>query len=43
MMYQYEQDYMFDSSKFEQRFGITATAPKQGIRTMIESLKSQSL
>ena len=40
MMYQYEQDYIFDSSKFEQRFGIRATAPKQGIRTMIESLKS---
>ena len=42
MMYQYEQDYVFDSTKFEQRFGITATSPKQGIKTLIESLKSQS-
>ncbi len=39
MLYQYEQDYIFDSTKFEKRFGITATAPKAGIRETIESLK----
>ncbi len=35
MMYQYEQDYVFDSSKFEKRFGIFATTPKEGVRKMI--------
>jgi nucleoside-diphosphate-sugar epimerase len=40
MMYQYEQDYIFDSSKFEKQFGWSATPAKEGIRTMIESLKS---
>lgn len=41
MMYQYEQDYIFDSSKFEKRFGITATPPKEGIRIMIERVNSR--
>lgn len=40
MLYQYEQDYIFDSSKFENRFGIKATLPEDGIRTLIKSLKS---
>ncbi|WHF51492.1 NAD-dependent epimerase/dehydratase family protein [Chryseobacterium gotjawalense] len=40
MNYQYEQDYIFDSSKFEKRFGITATAPKDGIRMLVENLKT---
>ena len=39
MLYQYEQDYVFDSSKFENRFGIKATSPAEGIRTLIKSLK----
>ncbi|MFZ1264461.1 MAG: NAD-dependent epimerase/dehydratase family protein [Chitinophagaceae bacterium] len=39
MMYQYEQDYFFDSSKFEKRFGIEATSPKEGIRNLVERLK----
>jgi len=38
MLYQYEQDYFFDSSKFEKQFGIEATSPKQGIRDLINSL-----
>ena len=38
MLYQYEQDYVFDSSKFEKRFGITATPPEEGIRKLIQSL-----
>jgi nucleoside-diphosphate-sugar epimerase len=39
MLYQYEQDYIFDSSKFEKRFGIVATSPKDGVRKMMESLR----
>jgi nucleoside-diphosphate-sugar epimerase len=42
MMYQYEQDYIFDSTKFEQRFGIAATAPIDGIRILIENLKTKN-
>lgn len=42
MNYQYEQDYIFDSTKFEKRFGITATTPKEGIRILIENLKTQN-
>jgi nucleoside-diphosphate-sugar epimerase len=38
MMYQYEQDYIFDSSKFEKRFGIMATDPEAGIKKLITSL-----
>jgi nucleoside-diphosphate-sugar epimerase len=38
MLYQYNQDYIFDSSKFEKRFGITATTPEEGIKKMIRSL-----
>ena len=41
MLYQYEQDYIFDSSKFEKRFGITATPPVTGIKQLIESLKKK--
>jgi nucleoside-diphosphate-sugar epimerase len=40
MLYQYEQDYVFDSSKFEKRFGIEATAPRDGLRILIENLRS---
>ncbi len=35
MMYQYEQDYIFNSSKFEKRFGIQATTPINGIKGML--------
>ncbi len=42
MMYQYEQDYIFDSTKFEKRFGIFATTPKEGIRLLIECVKKQN-
>jgi hypothetical protein len=40
MLYQNEMDYVFDSSKFEQRFGITATPPKEGVKIMVDYLKS---
>jgi nucleoside-diphosphate-sugar epimerase len=42
MLYQYEQDYIFDSGKFEKRFGIEATTPKEGIRILVEDLKASS-
>ena len=35
MMYQYEQDYVFDSSKFEQRFDTKPTPYIQGIREVV--------
>ena len=38
MLYQYEQDYFFDSSKFEKRFGIMATSPKEGVKMLVEFL-----
>lgn len=42
MIYQYEQDYIFDSTKFEKRFGISATTPKDGIKILIENLKTNN-
>ena len=39
MLYQYDQDYIFDSSKFEKRFGAAATEPAEGIKRMLESLQ----
>lgn len=38
MLYQYDQDYIFDSSKFENRFGFEAITPKEGVRILIEYL-----
>lgn len=40
MLYQYEQDYIFDSSKFEKRFGFGATPAETGIRNLIGSLEN---
>jgi len=37
MMYQYDQDYCFDSSKFENRFGIKPTTYEDGIREIVAS------
>ncbi len=39
MLYQYDQDYVFDSSKIEKRFGLRASDPAEGIRRMIEDLR----
>lgn len=41
MHYQLDRDYIFDSSKFENRFGISATAPKEGISILIKDLKQR--
>ncbi len=35
MLYQYNRDYVFDSSKFEKRFDMAATAYEKGIKEMI--------
>jgi nucleoside-diphosphate-sugar epimerase len=42
MMYQYEQDYIFDSSKYEKRFGIFATKPEEGIKAMADDLRKNN-
>ena len=42
MMYQHEMDYFFDSSKFEKRFGLFATEPKDGVKIMMNYLKTLS-
>lgn len=36
MMYQYNQDYFFDSSKFTKRFGIAATPYASGVKTVVQ-------
>ena len=36
MMYQYDRDYYFDSSKFTRRFGVTATPYEVGVRETCE-------
>lgn len=38
MMYQYDRDYFFNSSKFEKAFNYTPVTPQQGIKAMIELL-----
>lgn len=35
MAYQYEKDYVFDSTKFESRFGITPTPYQEGIKQLV--------
>ena len=37
MLYQYKQDYIFDSSKFEKRFDFTTTTYPEGIREIVET------
>ncbi len=37
MLYQYDRDYVFDSSKFEKRFGMAPTPYDEGIKEMIAS------
>jgi len=42
MLYQYEQDYVFDSSKFEKKFGTEVTSPREGSGHVIAEIKSPS-
>jgi len=43
MMYQYDQDYIFDSSKYEKRFDPMVTPPSAGVRAMVENLRQELL
>ncbi len=38
MMYQYDRDYFFDSSKFEKRFNFTPTTYTQGVRAIVRGV-----
>jgi nucleoside-diphosphate-sugar epimerase len=38
MLYQYDRDYFFNSSKFESRFAFTPVAPAEAVSKMIEQL-----
>lgn len=40
MIYQYDRDYFFDSSKFTRRFGITATPYEEGIKATCQAFRS---
>lgn len=42
MIYQNNRDYIFDSSKFEKRFGMKATSPVNGIKALIEDLRKRN-
>lgn len=37
MLYQYDRDYVFDSSKFENRFNLKPTTYQEGIKTIVET------
>ncbi len=37
MLYQFDRDYIFDSSKFEKRFGVKPTPYSEGIKRIVES------
>jgi hypothetical protein len=36
MLYQYDRDYVFDSSKFEERFNFEPTSYTDGISRIVE-------
>jgi nucleoside-diphosphate-sugar epimerase len=42
MLYQYNRDYIFDSTRFEKRFDIRATPAADGIRRTIQALRTGS-
>ena len=41
MLYQYDREYVFDSSKFEKRFGIKPTPYADGVRETVKTLQNQ--
>lgn len=43
MNYQNDRDYVFDSTKFEQRFGFTPTQPEEAIRYVVTRLNTREL
>ena len=40
MMYQYDRDYFFDSSKFEKRFNFKPTSYQEGVKLTVEQTKN---
>jgi nucleoside-diphosphate-sugar epimerase len=42
MLYQFEEDYIFDSSKYEKRFGVMATTPEAGLSEMVKTVRKIS-
>jgi hypothetical protein len=36
MMYQYDRDYIFDSSKFDKRFDFRTTTYQEGVKLIIK-------
>lgn len=38
MIYQYEQDYIFDRSKFEKPFGVKPNPPEMGIKELVKNI-----
>jgi nucleoside-diphosphate-sugar epimerase len=40
MLYQYDRDYIFDSSKFEKRFGVKPTLYAEGVRETLRILQN---
>jgi len=41
MAYQYDRDYLFDSSKFEKRFGFKPVTPQEAVRQTIKMIDSK--
>lgn len=41
MVYEYDRDYVFESSKFEKKFGLEPTSYEDGIRATIAALNSE--
>jgi hypothetical protein len=37
MMYQYDRDYFFDSSKFEKRFKFKTTTYQEGVKLTVQN------
>lgn len=42
MLYQYDRDYVFDSSKFERTYSFTPTSPQDGVRAVVLAGKRNS-
>ncbi|MFC5269852.1 NAD-dependent epimerase/dehydratase family protein [Adhaeribacter terreus] len=40
MLYQYDRDYVFDSSKFEKRFNFKATSPQESVQQLIKMMEN---
>ena len=39
-LYQYDRDYVFDSSKFEKRFNFKATSPQESVQQLIKMMEN---